>query len=66
MDAVTGETSIYIIRFLLDAAEAGFVPAVILSMTYWFPAAKRVAVLGVFTSLSHWPTHSARRCRRCC
>ena len=48
MDAVTGETSIYIIRFLLGAAEAGFVPAVILSMTYWFPAAKRVAVLGVF------------------
>ena len=36
------------IRFLLGAAEAGFVPAVILSMTYWFPAAKWVAVLGVF------------------
>jgi MFS transporter, ACS family, tartrate transporter len=48
MAAVTGETSFYVIRFLLGAAEAGFFPAVILYLTYWFPAAQRVAVLGLF------------------
>src|SRR5918999_5426660 len=48
MAAVQGETSFYIIRFLLGAAEAGFFPAVILYLTYWFPAAQRVAVLGLF------------------
>lgn len=48
MAAVSGETSFYIVRFLLGAAEAGFFPAVILYLTYWFPAARRVAVLGLF------------------
>jgi ACS family tartrate transporter-like MFS transporter len=48
MAAVQGETSFYIIRFLLGAAEAGFFPAVILYLTYWFPSAQRVAVLGLF------------------
>ena len=48
MAAVQGETTFYIIRFLLGAAEAGFFPAVILYLTYWFPAAQRVAVLGLF------------------
>jgi MFS transporter, ACS family, tartrate transporter len=48
MAAVSGETSFYVIRFLLGAAEAGFFPAVILYLTYWFPAAQRVAVLGLF------------------
>jgi ACS family tartrate transporter-like MFS transporter len=48
MAAVQGVTSFYIIRFLLGAAEAGFFPAVILYLTYWFPAAQRVAVLGLF------------------
>ncbi|HEY4605853.1 MAG TPA: MFS transporter [Blastococcus sp.] len=48
MAAVQGETSFYIIRFLLGAAEAGFFPAVILYLTFWFPSAQRVAVLGLF------------------
>jgi ACS family tartrate transporter-like MFS transporter len=48
MAAVQGETSFYVIRFLLGAAEAGFFPAVILYLTYWFPSAQRVAVLGLF------------------
>jgi ACS family tartrate transporter-like MFS transporter len=48
MALVQGETSFYIVRFLLGAAEAGFFPAVILYLTYWFPAAVRVAVLGLF------------------
>ena len=48
MALVQGETSFYIIRFLLGAAEAGFFPAIILYLTYWFPAKQRVAVLGIF------------------
>ena len=48
MAAVQGETSFYIIRFLLGAAEAGFFPAIILYLTLWFPARQRVAVLGIF------------------
>ena len=48
MALVQGETSFYIIRFLLGAAEAGFFPAMILYLTYWFPAEQRVAVLGMF------------------
>src|SRR4051794_28979118 len=35
---VTGPVSLYIARFLLGAAEAGFVPGVFLYLTYWFPA----------------------------
>jgi ACS family tartrate transporter-like MFS transporter len=48
MALVQGETTFYIIRFLLGAAEAGFFPAIILYLTYWFPAKQRVAVLGIF------------------
>ena len=48
MAFVQGETTFYIIRFLLGAAEAGFFPAIILYLTYWFPAKQRVAVLGIF------------------
>ena len=48
MALVQGETSFYVLRFLLGAAEAGFFPAIILYMTYWFPAAQRVSVLGIF------------------
>ena len=38
MALVQGETSLYVIRFLLGAAEAGFLPGIILYLTYWFPA----------------------------
>lgn len=48
MAAVSNETTFYIVRFLLGAAEAGFFPAVILYLTFWFPAKQRVAVLGIF------------------
>jgi ACS family tartrate transporter-like MFS transporter len=48
MALVTGETSFYIIRFLLGAAEAGFFPAILFYLTLWFPAAQRVTVLGIF------------------
>ena len=38
MFLVGGETSFYILRFLLGVAEAGFFPGMILYLTYWFPA----------------------------
>src|ERR1700754_4133881 len=31
-------TSFYIMRFLLGVAEAGFIPVILLYLTYWFPA----------------------------
>lgn len=42
------ETAFYIMRLLLGAAEAGFFPGVILYLTYWFPAAQRGRILGMF------------------
>ena len=48
MALVQGPTSFSVLRFLLGAAEAGFFPAIVLYLTYWFPAAQRVAVLGLF------------------
>lgn len=35
---VTGETSFYVLRFLLGLAEAGFAPGMIYYQTLWFPA----------------------------
>jgi MFS transporter, ACS family, tartrate transporter len=48
MALVNGESTYYIIRFLLGAAEAGFFPAILFYLTLWFPAAQRVTVLGIF------------------
>ena len=48
MCLVNGETTFYIVRFLLGAAEAGFFPAILFYLTLWFPAAQRVTVLGIF------------------
>ena len=44
----TGETSFYLLRILLGAAEAGFFPGVILFLTYWFPQQTRGQILGLF------------------
>src|SRR5262245_11483548 len=49
MAAVTGPRSLYLTRFLLGAAEAGFFPGVILYLTYWFPAEYRARIIGLFT-----------------
>jgi len=38
----------YVIRFFLGVFEAGFFPGVVLYLTYWFPAAKRARVNGLF------------------
>jgi ACS family tartrate transporter-like MFS transporter len=37
-----------ILRFLLGAAEAGFLPGMILYLTYWFPAARRARFVALF------------------
>ncbi|OED11648.1 MULTISPECIES: MFS transporter [unclassified Burkholderia] len=44
---VTGSVSLYVVRFLLGAAEAGFFPGLILYLSYWFPDAVRARVNSV-------------------
>ena len=39
---------LYILRFLLGAAEAGFVPGIILYLTYWFRARERGKATALF------------------
>ena len=48
MALVQGENSFYFVRFLLGLAEAGFFPGIILYLTYWFTAAERAKVVGMF------------------
>jgi MFS family permease len=48
MSLVTTPLQLYIARFLLGAAEAGFVPGVILYLTYWFPAEYRARITSIF------------------
>ncbi len=43
-----GETSFYILRFILGAAEAGFFPGIILYLTYWFPSVYRARIIASF------------------
>ncbi|MDP4023539.1 MFS transporter [Methylobacterium sp. NEAU 140] len=51
MAFVQGEISFYILRFLLGLAEAGFVPGILLYLTYWFPARDRAkATAGFMTA----------------
>ncbi|MFD3561224.1 MFS transporter [Streptomyces sp. NPDC058686] len=47
---VTNESTFYVLRFLLGAAEAGFYPGVILYCTYWFPSHRRARVIAMFMS----------------
>ncbi len=48
MASVSGETSFYVLRFLLGIAEAGFFPGIILYLTYWYPAEYRARFLAAF------------------
>ncbi|MBB6310011.1 MFS transporter [Xanthobacter tagetidis] len=45
---VTGPTSFFVMRFLLGAAEAGFLPGMILYLGYWFPLALRARYIALF------------------
>ena len=40
--------SFYILRFLLGVAEAGFIPGVLLYLTYWYPAHRRGRITAIF------------------
>ena len=47
--AIVGSAKMfYWIRFLLGVAEAGFFPAIILYLTYWFPKKRRAAMFAMF------------------
>lgn len=48
MAFVSSETSFYVLRFLLGAAEAGFSPGMVLYLTYWFPADLRAKYYGTY------------------
>lgn len=48
MAYVWNDTSFYVLRFLLGAAEAGFFPGIILYLSYWFPARRRAAMTSLF------------------
>lgn len=48
MAYVESPLSFYILRFLLGVFEAGFFPGVVLYLTYWFPAAQRARINGLF------------------
>jgi D-galactonate transporter len=45
---VQGATTLYVLRFLLGAAEAGFFPGIILYLTYWFPDSRRGRIMSLF------------------
>lgn len=45
---VRDEKWFYILRFIIGAAEAGFMPGVILFFTYWFPARRRAKINALF------------------
>ncbi|HEY0233644.1 MAG TPA: MFS transporter [Afipia sp.] len=43
---VVGPYSLYLVRFLVGVLEAGFVPGVLLYLTYWFPSSHRARANG--------------------
>ncbi len=50
MAFVAGETSFYVLRFLLGVAEAGFFPGVVYYFTQWLPSAERGKAMALFLS----------------
>jgi ACS family tartrate transporter-like MFS transporter len=45
---VQGQASFLVVRFLLGAAEAGFVPGLVLYITWWFPPSYRARATALF------------------
>ncbi|MDY7577220.1 MFS transporter [Herbaspirillum sp. RTI4] len=45
---VENETWFYVLRFIIGATEAGFLPGIILYFTYWFPAQRRARINAIF------------------
>jgi MFS family permease len=50
MAFVRGETSFYVLRFILGAAEAGFFPGIIYYFTQWLPSTERGKAMAIFLS----------------
>lgn len=48
MAFVNSPATLYIARILLGIAEAGFFPGIVLYLTFWFPRAVRVRLIGTF------------------
>jgi D-galactonate transporter len=48
MAFVTTPTMFYTLRFLLGVAEAGFIPGILLYLTYWYPASRRGRITAIF------------------
>ena len=48
MAFVPNATWLYVLRFLLGVAEAGFFPGIILYLTYWFPKRARARATALF------------------
>lgn len=47
---VQSATHLYILRFLLGVAEAGFFPGIILYLTFWFRSKEQATTIALFTS----------------
>lgn len=45
---VRDPASFYVLRILLGIFEAGFAPGIILYLTYWFPARRMAAAMGIY------------------
>jgi ACS family tartrate transporter-like MFS transporter len=45
---VQGKWSFYVLRFLLGAAEAGFLPGILYYLSHWFPKAERARAVSWF------------------
>src|SRR5260370_9490506 len=48
MGWVSSPVSFYLLRFRLGVAEAGFVPGMLLCLTFWFPSHERARSLSTF------------------
>jgi len=48
MALVQSSSSLYVVRFLLGAAEAGFFPGVVLYLTWWIPSRYRARIIASF------------------
>jgi MFS transporter, ACS family, tartrate transporter len=47
---VQSATKLYMLRFLLGVAEAGFFPGIIIYLTYWFRAKEQATTVALFTA----------------
>lgn len=70
MAFVNSAATFYVARFFLGVAEAGFLPGMLLYLTYWYPGARRARIMALFLAgiplagmiggpLSGWIMHAA-------